>query len=200
MDREQVKQIIERLGGTTTTSEAIAAGMHWKDLYELRNRGELQELSRGVYRLADAKATSYLDYLAVVKRVPEAVICLTSALAYFDLTDEIPTKVHLAVQRGKWRPQISHPPIQVHSFAIRTFTLGRELVPLDSGDRIPMYSAERTIVDMFRLRRALGEDLVLQALKSYLRRQGAKPGELLEYSRKLRCKKVVTDSLKVLMS
>ncbi len=78
--------------------------------------------------------------------------------------------------------------------------MGRELVSLDSGDLIPMYSAERTIVDMFRLRRMLGEDLALQALKNYLNSHGARPGTILEYSRRLRCEQIVASSLRVLVT
>jgi predicted transcriptional regulator of viral defense system len=56
------------------------------------------------------------------------MICLDSALAYWDLTDEIPRKVHVAVPSGAHRPTIDYPPTQVHVFAADTFELGRQEV------------------------------------------------------------------------
>jgi len=60
-------------------------------------------LSRGIYRVADAPATAYLDLLAVCRRAPEGMICLNSAASYWDLSDEIPDAVHLAIAREQDR-------------------------------------------------------------------------------------------------
>ncbi|WP_406217661.1 hypothetical protein [Streptomyces canus] len=55
------------------------------------------ELSRSVYRKADAAETAHADPLAVHTRDPHAVICGESALALHDLIDDIPSAVHIAV-------------------------------------------------------------------------------------------------------
>jgi len=89
---------LERLVGlpaTFTTGEAETAGLRRRDLYWLRNAGEVYELSCGVYRKADAPETVHLDLLAVTRRAPRAVVCLVSALALHELTDEIPSVVQV---------------------------------------------------------------------------------------------------------
>lgn len=71
----------------------------WPGGTALRDDGQIIELSRGLFQLAD-QALEYVDFVAVCGRVPEGMSCLDSALAYWDLTDEIPRKVHVAVPTG----------------------------------------------------------------------------------------------------
>ncbi len=89
--------------------DAVAAEVSWRDLYTLRDQGEILELSRGLYQLADAAGMSNVDFVAVCGRAPRGMICLNSALAYRDLSDEIPAQVDLAVPSGSHRPVIDYP-------------------------------------------------------------------------------------------
>ncbi|MGH3932579.1 MAG: type IV toxin-antitoxin system AbiEi family antitoxin domain-containing protein, partial [Pseudonocardiaceae bacterium] len=155
---------------TFTTRTARSFGLHPRDLYRLRDEGELLELSRGVFRRADAPAPTLPDLLAVSYRTPVGVVCCISALIVHDLTDEIPTAVQIAVPRQNRPPRISHPPTEVFRFATATFELGLSTVAAAPGERIRIYSAERTVVDLMRLRHRLGEPLALGALRRYLRR------------------------------
>lgn len=196
--RSLLKNIALRSAGVLGTKDAIEAGVHRRDLYALRDEGFLVEISRGLYRLADAEATPYLDLIAVSKRSPRGAICLNSALAFWDLTDEIPAEVHLAVPRGSRPPSIDYPPTHVHVFAAGTFDLGRERVRLESGEKIYIYSPERSVVDAVRMRGRVGADVAYEALRRYLRRPGASPGDLLRLARQLRAGGPVADALEVL--
>lgn len=140
--RHTLEELAQLSGGTCKAGDAAKAGVHPRNTYALRDAGFLVELSRGVYRLADAEMSFYLDLLAVSRRSSHGVICLNSALSFRDLTDEIPTEVHLAVPRGSRPPSIDYPPTHVHIFAANTFELGRENTRLENDARIPMYSPE----------------------------------------------------------
>jgi hypothetical protein len=48
-----------------------------------------------------------------------------------------------------------------------------------------VYSPARTVVDLMRLRRRIGEPFALGALRRYLQQPGARPGLLLELARPL---------------
>jgi predicted transcriptional regulator of viral defense system len=200
MVRESVLAMVRDAGGTVTAKRAVNEGVRWEDLYRLRDEGALIELSRGVFRLGDAPPSAHLDLLAVCRRVSHGVICLGSALAYWELSDELPTQVHIAVPRGTWRPVISYPPTRAHVFAAATFALGRESVKLDAGETIAMYSPERTIVDAMRLHRQVGRDQALGGLRRYLERPGARPAVVLDYARRLRTERLVADALEALLS
>jgi predicted transcriptional regulator of viral defense system len=186
------------MGGTITSKEAVEAGLQWRDLYALRDDGDLVEISRGVFRLEEAEPTPYLDLIAVYRRCPHGTVCLNSALSFWDLTDEIPSEVHLAVPRGSWSPIISYPPTRIHVFSAQTFDLGRELVDLGSGDEAAIYSSERSVVDAMRLRGLVGADVAYEALRRYLSRPGASSGKLLRLARRLRVGGPMAEALEVL--
>ncbi len=76
--------IIRKHGGVIRTAKAIQAGIHPRTLYQLRDSGLLEHLSRGVYRLTDQETVSDPDLIIVATRIPKAVICLISALAFHE--------------------------------------------------------------------------------------------------------------------
>ena len=176
---------VSALPTTFTTQVARQLGLHPRDLYRMRDDGELIELSRGVFRQADASTPRWPDLLSVAHRAPTGVVCCVSALAVHDLTDEIPAAVQIAVPRSHRPPRIGHPPTEVFRFAAATFELGLSTVEAAPGENVRVYSAERTVIDLMRLRHRLGEPLALGALRRYLRRPGARPGELLTLARRL---------------
>ena len=197
--RNVLKCVAQRSGGVFRTRDAAEAGVHWRDLYAMRDEDTLIELSRGVFRFADAEMISNLDFVAVSKRSPRGTICLNSALSFWNLTDEIPSVIHLAVPRGSRPPSIDYPPTQVHVFASATFELGRERIHLDSGEEIFIYSPERSVVDAMRLRNQVGTDVAYEALRRYLKRPEASAGDLLRLARRLRAGSLMSDALMVLM-
>ncbi|MGH8905393.1 MAG: type IV toxin-antitoxin system AbiEi family antitoxin domain-containing protein [Egibacteraceae bacterium] len=185
---------------TFTAGQARAAGLAWRGLYKLRDQGEVIEISRGVFRFADAPPLAHPEFVAVAWRAPHGTICLTSALQWWSLTDELPREVHLAVPRGAHRPTITYPPTRVHIFDAGTFDAGR--VRVDAGDDEPIWisSADRTVVDMMRLRHRVGPDLALNSLRRYLATPDASPGALLRLARTLRVETAVAAALEVLQS
>lgn len=192
--------IAHEAGGIASAAELIKNGARWEDLYRLRDSGELIELSRGIYRVADAPASAYLDLLAVCRRAPDGMICLNSAASFWDLSDEIPDAVHLAIARGKHRPRIVYPPTRVHVFSVERFSFGRVMEKIDPGDTIAISSRERTVVDLMRLRSRVGSDLALGALRRYLQNSDARPADLLAMARRLRVGSVMAEAMKPLLA
>jgi predicted transcriptional regulator of viral defense system len=200
MPSDEVLDIARRVGGVASASELIQGGARWEDLYRLRDEGALIELSRGIYRVSDAPATAHLDLVAVCRRAPEGMICLNSAASFWDLTDEMPDSVHVAVARGRHRPNIVYPPTRVHVFAADTFALGRAQQTLESAETIAISSQQRTVVDLLRLRSRVGRDLALSALRRYLQGRDAKPGELLALARQLRVGTVMAEVMEPMLA
>ena len=179
--------------------EATEAGLSWRDLYRLRDEGEILELSRGVYQLADAAGGDNLDFVTVATRAPHGMICLNSAMGYWDFSDEIPRAVDLAVPEGSHRPSIDYPPTVVHVFNAPTFELGRREITLDKGERFWITDRERTVVDAFRLRHVVGDELAHGALRRYLT-SNPKPARLAELAKALRVWTPLGEALRVLQA
>lgn len=178
-------------------SELFGRGVHPRTVYALRNAGELEQVSRGLYRLAAAPVPLHLDLLAVATRAPNAVICLVSALAFHELTDEIPHEVSIAIRRGATSPLIDHPPVRIFHFADFAYGLGIEHHKIEGVD-LKVYSATKSIVDAFRFRNRIGEDVAIKALATALRSRRARPGAILELAGKVRVRSVIEPYLKAL--
>ena len=189
---------LHELGPVFRSGQAVDAGVSWRDLYALRDAGELIELSRGVFQLAEV-GIDRVDFVAVCMRVPAAMICLDSALEYWGLTDHIPRSVHVAVPSGAHRPTIDHPPTTVHVFKADTFDLGRTEVVGGAGERFWISDRERTVVDVFRLRHRMGEDLAYAALREYLRSR-PRLARLAEIAQTLRAWGPLSDAMRVLQA
>jgi len=188
---------LRRLGPVFRSKDAVAAGVSWRDLYQLRDNGDLVELSRGLYQLAQVAGGGHVDFVAVSARAPQGMICLNSALVYWDLSDEIPAAVHLAVPEGSHRPTFDYPPTKVHVFRSGTFELGRLRVEEDVGERFWITDPERTVVDAYRLRHQIGEGLAYTALREYLR-SSRRPARLAVLAQALRVWTPLSAVMKVL--
>ncbi len=164
-----------------TYSDAIAAGLSAERLYRYRDEGHLEQVSRGLYRRTDAPPTDH-NLLEIAHRVPEATLCLVTALARHGLTDVIPDRIDVAIARGRRIPALKAP-LDVHVFAKDTLGLGREAIRIGNGLTIGLYSAERSVVDVVRLRHREGPQIAWGALRRWLRRKGARPAALIEMAR-----------------
>ncbi len=183
-----------------THAQAMDAEVTDWQLYRWRDTGAVLELSRGVFRRSDAPATAHLDVLAAFLRAPRAVVCLLSALEIHELTDEVTSVVQLAIPRDSASPHITYPPVQVVRFARDTFELGVEHIEVAPGEKVRVYDAARSIVDVMRFRRRLGEPIVYAALHAYLERRGSRPAKLGYYAQALNVAGPVHRALEVALS
>lgn len=165
-----------------TYRKALTAGLTKFRFYALRDAGAIETVARGLYRRADSDEMFDLDLVEIARRARHATLCLTSALARHDLTDAIPCTIDVALPSGSYRPAVI-PPVSWHLFDRSTFDIGRETMPLGVGHHIGIFTAERCIIDAFRLRHREGEDLAYIALRRWLRRRGSSPAALCRMAR-----------------
>jgi predicted transcriptional regulator of viral defense system len=196
--RKKALAIIRAHGGSIRTRDALEAGIHPRTLYALRDEGELERLSRGLYRLADLPPVGDPDLALVAGRIPQGVLCLISALAIHGLTTQIPHRVHLAIPRSARYPAIDHPLLQVYRYSRPSFEAGIETRDI-GGAVIRLYDREKTIADAFKYRNKIGLDLALEALRNYLAERGKGVQRILEYARINRIDKIIRPYLEALL-
>jgi|SRR5450756_406800 len=187
---QMAKRIFREHGGIMATKEAIEAGIHRRTLYAMRDEGLLERVSRGRYRLAELPPLSNPDLATVALRVPKGVICLLSALAFHELTTQIPHEVYIALARGSEEPRIEIPPVRVFKFSGRAFTEGVEDHEVD-GIKMRIYGPAKTISDCFKFRNKLGMDVALEALKLYQKTTRFDVNELMYFARVCRVENVI---------
>jgi len=186
----KARQIILKNGGIIKTSDAIQAGIHPRTLYQLRNIGYVEQLSRGIYRLTDIDAVSNPDLVIIAARIPCSVICLISALYFHGITTEIPHKVYIAITRNAKRPIIDFPPIQCQRFSDQSFASGIETHKIDGVD-VKIYDPEKTLADCFKFRNKIGIDVFFEALKLYKSRMKFDHIKIMKYAELCRVDKLI---------
>lgn len=198
MRTAEASDLREQLGDTFTYGEAKRAGLGDRRLYALRDRGEILALGGGVYRWADAPPADS-DLVEIAERVPRATLCLETALARHGLIDAIPTAIDIAIPRGSTRPSLKAPS-RIHQFDSRTFDVGRDELEVGARRPIGLYSAERSLIDVVRLRHLEGSEVAWEALRRWLDRQGRSPAQLVELAREFpRAEPALRQALEVLL-
>jgi predicted transcriptional regulator of viral defense system len=183
-------EIFRQHGGYLRMSEALSQGISRYMLYSLRDRGLIEQVSRGVYRLAELPPLGNPDLVTVALRSPNAVISLVSALAYHGLTTQIPHEVTLAVPRNSRVLSLDFPPIRAHKFSEAAFQAGIEEHQMD-GVPVRIYNPEKTLADCFKFRNKIGMDIFLEALKLYKSSKQSNLNEVLKYARICRVEKAI---------
>ena len=186
---KKASRIFREHGGTLRTSEILRLGVHPRTLYQLRESGEVVQLSRGVYRLANLPPLENSDLAAATMRVPNGIICLVSALSFHKITTEIPHEVYLAIPTGKEKPRVDYPPMRVFHFSTKTYSAGVEKYQMD-GNKIKVYSMEKTVADCFKFRNRIGLDVALEALRLCIRNGGSRK-KIIDFARICRVEKVI---------
>jgi predicted transcriptional regulator of viral defense system len=134
----------------------------------------------------------------VCRAYSKSVICLTSALSFYELTTYNPQEISIALPHNYRAPQMTHPPLRTYFFHERFYGWGITTIKRKYGE-IRIYEPEKTICDAFRYRNKLGEDLALEALRNYLNHGKPDIGKLIEYARLSQTKTVMTPYLRALV-
>ena len=191
-------KIFKNHGGILRTAQALRAGIHPGTLYAMRDSGVLEVISRGVFRLSENPPLDNPDLVTVATRIPSGVICLISALAFHELTTQIPHEVHIALPRGAEEPRLNYPPIKTYRFTGEAFTAGVDIHDLD-GVSVRIYSPEKTLADCFKFRNKVGLDTVIEAIRFYRERRNINVDDLMHYATVCRVNKVMRPYLEAIL-
>ena len=187
---EEAIKLFQEHDGVMRTSEVLDTGVHRRTLYHMRDEGIVKAIQRGVYQLTESEPLSNPDLVIVAKKIPEARICLISALSIHEMTDEIPHKVHIALPRSSWQPELDYPPLNVYRFSDETINSGLQTKTID-GVKIKIFNLSKTIADCFKFRNQIGLDVAIEALKRGISEGKASYKEIVEYARLCKVEKVI---------
>jgi predicted transcriptional regulator of viral defense system len=196
--QQRAEDIFRRHGGQLRMSEALAQGITRYTLYTLRDRGVVEPVSRGIYRLTELPPFGNPDLVTVSLRYPNAVVCLVSALTFHDMTNQIPRAVSVAVPRGSRAPSLDYPPVRAHRISTEAYENGIQTYRID-GVTVKIYSREKTLADCFKFRNRIGMDVVLEALRFYRERNGFDLGAVLACARICRVENVMRPYLEAML-
>lgn len=156
-----------RKNGWLRASDLTGAGIPRVVLTRMTASGQLERAAPGLYRLPGASSSEHEGLVTVARKVPQAVICLLSALQFHGLTTQLPWQVWIAMPRGSHVPRLDHPPIKMVQFTGEAYTHGIEMHKRE-GVALQVYGVAKTVADCFKHRNKIGADVALEALKDAL--------------------------------
>jgi len=172
-DHNSLYQVAESHGGYFTAKEARGVGFSKGLLTHHRKRGLFERVAHGVYRLKRFPASPYEDlFIALLRTGPRSVISHASALTLYDLTDALPTQVHVTVPRTASRRRSG---ISLHTKPI-------ESSEVTSREGLAVTSVSRTIADVAA--GGMAEEFVRQAIDEAMDRGLISSPELIRAGRK----------------
>jgi predicted transcriptional regulator of viral defense system len=183
--------------GMVRPRDIEAIGLPREYLIRLHRQGKLSRSGRGIYALPDANVTERHSYAEVAKRVPEAVICLLSALAFHEITTQSPASVWIALRQGARRPVLTSPSLRIVRLSGPSLTEGIENHQIE-GVPVRVYSAAKTVADCFKFRNKIGLDVAIEALKDCLRQKKASVNEIYRYAKVCRVSNVIRPYMEAL--
>lgn len=166
-----------------TLEDALEEGISKRMVSYYTDKGEFIRISRGLYRvreLEDSIDQAWAGLAVASHQVKGGVICLVSALIYYDLTDELMSEYWVAIPHTHKKKEIE----STRFIRMRNIELGVEEISL-CNTQVRIFDIERTIIDSFRL---LDIETAMKALKLYM--QGhcgkPKPSKMKKYMKELR--------------
>jgi hypothetical protein len=194
-----------RQRGMARPYEFAEAGVTAATLSRMKEKRLIVRLNRGLYRLPDASPGVNHSLAEATKLVPKGVICLTSALAFHELTDTIPSRVWMAIGPKDRLSRVCRPLLQFVRFGDRVLRSGIEQKIIE-GVPVRIYNPAKTVVDLFRYRRSAGKryrkspglNLALEGLREALRQRKATPAEIATYAHEAGIWKVVQPYLEAM--
>ena len=173
-----------------STSECLAKYGNYYRIAQAIRCGELHKITHGVY--SDSNRHRCVEVL--LKKYPTAVVTMFSAYYYYGLTDNVPSKIHLAVERDGTK--------------IRDVNVVEYFVPKGTGDigvanaelhgiALRIFDKERLLIETVRLRNKLPIDLYHEVIGSYRKDANALyPAKIEDYLDSFPHRNIIFDAIK----
>ncbi len=192
---ETVDSLLREHSGYITSEKARKSGVDKNTLQRMAERGLIERVAHGLYIGADV----FPDPFFIAQyRCAKGVFSHETALFLHDLSDRNPIRLMMTIPSGWNTPLLTDENIRFFYNKPSKMSLGVCEMNTPSGMPVRAYDVERTLCDCLRNIDTLDRDLVLIALKRYVKSGNRDNAKLLEYASALKIRDVVFKYLEVL--
>ena len=152
-------KIVEDQGGYFTAAQSRDVGFSWERLSNNVKSDQFDRVSRGVYRFVKFPSSRYEDlFIAWLRSGSESVISHESALTVYELSDIIPTEIHVIVPRTASRRRKG---IKYHTNKLKENEVTRR-------EGLPVTTLPRTLADISKS--GVAEEQVVMAIRDGIKK------------------------------
>lgn len=180
----KTQQVLEMASeiGVIRAKDMAAQGIHPSVLQRLEQQGLLLKSGRGLYTPVEANITEQHSLAEAAKRVPSGIICLLSALSFYELTSQAPFEVWMTIPSKGRRPKEDLLPLRITYASGEALDAGVEEHEIE-GVPVRVYSIAKTVADCFKYRNKIGLDVALEALRESWRERRFSRDELWKFAK-----------------
>lgn len=194
--RERILDQFEPQSGYARTGDILDLGIPNIYLKELEQEGTIIKLKRGLYCLQNLGSQNTMAEALLT--IPDGVLCLWTALSYYDLTTWDPLEIHVAIPHGRKVKQPEYLPVKLYYFTGIFYSTGINET-MESDHLIRIYDLEKSICDLVRFRNRIGIDILREALGEYLKWREKDLNKLNTYAKILKISRVLNRYLEALI-
>jgi predicted transcriptional regulator of viral defense system len=153
-------------------------------------------IKQGYYLLIDEGSDSEANIIS--RLFPDAILCMHTALFYYDYSDRTPSEWHLAVDKdiSRYRVKIDYPFVKTYFLESSLLNLG--VTEGHMGfNAVNIYDRDRTICDCLRYMGKMDKEIFNKAIQGYVADPKKNVPNLMQYAKPLRVQKKVKDLIGV---
>lgn len=195
-DNDRLKEIFSKYDYVMTTAELLSEKVYYVDIQRMVNEGLIEKIRRGYYHW-DADFDGR-EVVIINKLFPDAVLCMQTALFYYQYSDRSPAEWNIAIDKNasRQRFKIDYPFVKAYRVEPAFLAIGETSGEIDlTGVRI--YDRDRTICDVLRNMNKMDKEIFNKAIQSYVADPKKNISNLLQYAKELRVQKRVNDLIGV---
>ena len=178
-------EIFEKNNGTLKAVDLYSSGVTQREIDKMLDRGKITRIKRGYYQLSDIDEPNETSIIS--KLFPEAILCMDTALFYYNYSDRTPLEWCLAVDRSisKSRFKLSYPAVKPYYIDEKYLNIGVVNKQID-GVYMKIYDRERVICDCLRQINKMNRETFNTAIQAYINDPQKKIKNLSVYAKQLK--------------
>jgi len=190
-----VLSLLENNKGYLTAKTARENGVRNYTLQRMAAKGLIERAAHGLYVGPDILPD---PFFVAQYRCPRGVFSHETALFLHDLSDRVPLQLMMTIPAG-WNSKLLVSDDLMFFYTIPKYAnLGVTNIETVSGLDVKAYDTGRTLCDCLKSVNKLDKDLVLTALKRYMKMPHVDKAKLLEYAAIFKIRDIVLRYMEVL--
>lgn len=194
---DKLRQIMNGRQGLLLTSDLAHFDIPRTYLSIMEQSGEIERVSRGVYRSANAFIEDEL--FSFQSRYSSTVFSHETALYLHDLTDRAPLAYSITAPSGYHSQVLNDSGHKIFYVSRDLFDLGIISMNTPHGNKVKATDLERTVCDIVRSRNQIDIQVRNTALKRYAKHKDRNLNLLYSYAKRFRIQAIVREYLEILL-
>jgi predicted transcriptional regulator of viral defense system len=192
---ETVISLLQNNGDYLTAKVARENGVTYATLQRMARSGAIEKAAHGLYVLPGIIPD---PYFVTQYRCPKGVFSHETALFLLGLSDRVPLQLMVTIPSGWNAAMLTDPDMMFFYCKKAWIDLGVCETQTPSGWAVTVFDRERTLCDCLRSIDKMDRDLIISAIKQYMKDPSGDKAKLLRYAETFKVRETIRQYMEVL--